>query len=461
MAKKIIIMTNPIAECQSLVHSSHKKLRFGAAIWWAWTEENVPHVRETLASIFNQVNFGIPDSKRTQALQIAFSAQGLTLLGVGEDAIQACGRSFSRGVTTARLNRALGDRDEADPLHWHWTDQTAHLLVLVYANSNEHLIDVCDNLDKLRAQANIRQVHRLTISLPEDHREPFGFVDGISNIRPSFDKSTKTRGSDLVAAGEVVLGLKDELGVTESKGWLGDGGSFLVGRQIQQDVKRFWQFWEEKGSDQESAVWLASKAMGRWLNGMPISGSAPHPQPTYDPEGLAFDFVEDQYGYQCPIGSHIRRANPRNGLDPHHPKRSARISATHRLLRRGRKYGGPAPSEWFPEILAETTVASPHADPDADRGLLFICLVGDIARQFEFVQQTWLNNSRFVNLSGGVDPISPGQHLFGDEGIFTIPHNPLRQRIKGLQSFTLVRGGGYFLLPSKSAMQRILSPPKD
>jgi len=453
-------MTKIIAECQSLVHSGHSKLRVGKTIWWTWKEENLTEVRQVLATLFDQVNFGIPKSRRSKAMQMAFSAQGLRLLGVEDDAINACGRSFARGITTNRLSRALGDRDQAAPGHWKWSDQMAHLMILVYADSDESLTMICENLDKLRARANIQEVHQLAVSLPKDSREPFGFIDGISNIRPRFSKTTRARRSDLVAPGEVVLGLPDELGVTESKGWLGNGGSFLVGRQIHQDVRAFWQFWKDKGGNEENALWLASKAMGRWPNGMPITSSSPEPQPEFDRDQLNMDFAMDRFGDKCPIGSHIRRANLRNGLDPDHPKRSAKISNKHRLLRRGRRYGEPSPSEWLPKPLANTTVGSSDADADADRGLLFICLVGDIARQFEFVQQTWLNNSRFVNLSGGADPISAGRQLFGDDGIFVVPQNPLRHRIKGLQSFTLVRGGGYFLLPSKSAFKRILNPNK-
>ena len=56
----------------------------------------------------------------------------------------------------------------------------------------------------------------------------------------------------------------------------------------------------------------------------------------------------------------------------------------HRILRRGRKYGA--------------TVTDRHTDDGAERGLLFICLNADIARQFEFVQQTWLLNKNFATL---------------------------------------------------------------
>ena len=457
MAQKILKMTKTITECQSLVHSSHSKLEVGKAIWWNWKDEDVDKVKTVLTSLFEQVNFGIPNSVRSRALQLAFSAEGLHSLGIAPEAIKACGGSFAQGITTTRLNRALGDLDAASPSNWYWSDRTTYLMLLVYADTEKHLVKIYEKLTKMRDEARIKEIHTVTTRLPSDGREPFGFADGISNIRPNFGESAKRGNADLVPPGEVVLGLPDALGVTESKGWLGDGGSFLVGREIQQDVRSFWAFWSEKGGDEENAVWLASKAMGRWPNGMPITGSTAHEQPEWNRKKLDFDFVEDRYGDQCPLGSHIRRANPRNGLDPEHPERSARITSAHRLLRRGRRYGAPAPAKWFPKALKETSAAQIQANPEADRGLLFICLVGDIARQFEFVQQTWLNNSRFVNLSGGVDPISAGQRLFGDEGIFVLPECPIRQRINGLRSFTLVQGGGYFLLPSKSALKQIIS----
>ena len=72
----------------------------------------------------------------------------------------------------------------------------------------------------------------------------------------------------------------------------------------------------------------------------------------------------------------------------------------HRILRRGRKYGPPP--------------ADRHTDDGAERGLLFICLNADIARQFEFVQQTWILNRNFATLYDETDP------LVGPKGGFTI-----------------------------------------
>ena len=70
-------------------------------------------------------------------------------------------------------------------------------------------------------------------------------------------------------------------------------------------------------------------------------------------------------------------------------------SRFHRLLRRGRSYG-PA--------LAPKDAIKPQA-PVAERGIQFICLVGNISRQFEFVQNAWTMNSKFDGVQNEKDPM--------------------------------------------------------
>jgi deferrochelatase/peroxidase EfeB len=93
-------------------------------------------------------------------------------------------------------------------------------------------------------------------------------------------------------------------------------------------------------------------------------------------------------------------------------------------------------------------------DDGADRGLIFICLNADLERQFEFVQQTWLNNPVFAGLYDEADPISGDQTSCSRA--FTIPSRPLRLRVRGLCPFVRVRGGGYFFLPGMRALRFIL-----
>jgi deferrochelatase/peroxidase EfeB len=135
--------------------------------------------------------------------------------------------------------------------------------------------------------------------------------------------------------------------------------------------------------------------------------------------------VEDPEGIRCPFGAHIRRANPRDSLDPGSADQVA-ISNRHRIIRVGRVYANEAGN---------------------DPGLLFMCLNGDIERQFEFVQQTWLLRPTFQDLVCEKDPI------LGDaeKGVcsYTIPSRDGPIQLAPMPAFVKTLGGGYFFIPGK------------
>jgi len=114
-----------------------------------------------------------------------------------------------------------------------------------------------------------------------------------------------------------------------------------------------------------------------------------------------------------------------------------RSANNHRILRRGRKYG--------PKI------ADPRVDDGQNRGLLFMALNTDIARQFEFIQQTWLLNASFATLYQEVDP------LVGPAGRMTVPEDPLRRTLQ-VETFVTLAGGDYFFLPSLPALKYLAMP---
>ena len=106
-----------------------------------------------------------------------------------------------------------------------------------------------------------------------------------------------------------------------------------------------------------------------------------------------------------------------------------------------------------------------RADEDAkgdteERGILFICLVASLSRQFEFCQQSWLNNPKFLNLSADTDPIASPVQWSGpaQEPMLTAQACPLRFRAREREKFVHTVAGGYFLLPGKSAMLRLCQP---
>src|SRR5262249_29782011 len=136
---------------------------------------------------------------------------------------------------------------------------------------------------------------------------------------------------------------------------------------------------------------------------------------------------EDEDGSRCPVGAHIRRSNPRASVDQDN-KEAIRNVNTHRLLRRGRSYG--------------TRIANPREDDGIDRGLFFICLNGNLERQFEFVQYSWINMPTFGGLRDERDPLIGVQPTGG--GIFSIPGQPVREKGIGIPQFVYTRGGAYF-----------------
>jgi deferrochelatase/peroxidase EfeB len=168
--------------------------------------------------------------------------------------------------------------------------------------------------------------------------------------------------------------------------------------------------------------------VGRWPSGAPLVKA-----PDQDAEALAddndFTYRDDPRGLACPIGAHIRRANPRDSLGTD-PAGSLRTSDRHRLLRRARSY---------------------DLGRDGGTGLYFICLAGDLGRQFEFVQHTWLNNATFNGLYDDADPLTGPRDPAG--ATFTVPGRPVRRRYRGLPQFIRTRGGAYFFLPGISAVR--------
>src|SRR5207245_9912465 len=87
-------------------------------------------------------------------------------------------------------------------------------------------------------------------------------------------------------------------------------------------------------------------------------------------------------GNRCPFHAHIRKANQR-GANPFLNREQER---SHRIVRRGVPYGvrSPPPGETYAGASASGEV-----------GLLFQAFQGDIARQFEFIQRTWVDNPNF------------------------------------------------------------------
>jgi Dyp-type peroxidase family len=402
---------------------------------------------------------------RSQAVHVALSSSGLRGLGLPEGSLAGFPDEFASGMTTDHRRRILGDVGESAPELWRWGGpaNSVDAVLLLYAEDQAELESLADrHAGAALAAAGLVEVRRLDTS-PLTGTEPFGFRDGISQPLIAELGPPDRPGPPLhtVRAGEFVLGYQNQYGqVAESptvaaaddpgrvlprtddpgRADLGRNGSYLVLRQLGQDVDGFRRFIDQAGqadgqADPDAGARLAAKMVGRWPNGAPLTRSPEHPADDND-----FGYAEgDAAGLGCPLGAHIRRANPRDALDPEAgPEQSLRSSNRHRLLRRGRAYGDPS-----------------HP---GERGIHFICLNANIARQFEFVQHTWLNNPKFAGLYDDTDPlVAPHQ---GDTGrTFTVQARPFRQRVTGLPLFVTVRGGAYLFLPGIRALRFLAGLP--
>jgi Dyp-type peroxidase family len=415
-----------------------------------------------------------------EATQIALTAQGLTELGLGSAALDLFAPEFREGMAgTAHRQRLLGDTGSSEPSLWAWggpNTAPVHAIVLLYADSPDALDRLeahrCGASPEDRAKSGIRVEHRLPTQTLRDgerywFREHFGFRDGVA--QPSLDVdnpgddqvgggiSKPTNDGNTIRLGEFLFGYPTEYGKVPYGGGsdkLALNGSFLVFRQLEQKVVEFWTFIRQKAREAHlDPILLATKMVGRWPSGAPLV-HAPHE----DTAGLetfdAFGYeATDPKGLVCPFSSHIRRANPRDTLVDD-PAESVKLSKTHRLVRRGRPYGVPIfdplePARFLPAL--DTISAAP---PAGGRGLHFLCFNTSIRRQFEFVQQTWLNNPKFARQHASPDPIA-GQ--FDGKAEFMLPGHPAQTRVGGIEPFVVARGGAYFFMPGIKALHELAS----
>jgi Dyp-type peroxidase family len=338
--------------------------------------------------------------------------------------------------------RILGDTGRSAPSDWRWGGLhcPVDILLMLFAPDDAALRAAIARYTPHSGLELRAAVPAVPLTAMGGH-EHFGFMDGVSQpiLTGSHDAERFPESRHLTALGEVVLGYPnadDVVPVVPSVTtcpMFGKNGTYLVARQLEQHVREFWSFFLRKaGDDDTTAEQLAAKAIGRQRDGTPLV-------PYASREDNEFGFAGDPHGYGCPMGAHIRRANPRDTFDNENVTRAAALASNkHRILRRGRSYGST--HEQDPQNASE-------------RGLMFLCLSGDLERQFEFIQQDWINNSGFAGLLDERDP------LLGDhqrEKAFTIQGLPSPARVSGLSRFVTVRGAEYFFLPGLRALNRLV-----
>jgi deferrochelatase/peroxidase EfeB len=437
----------------------------------------------------------VPDT----LLQVALTHDGMRALNVRPDIIGGFSEEFLEGMAgDANRTRRLGDIGASAPERWAWgtAERVAHVAVFLYAKQGA--LDLLQRGVEAQCASGFEVLYRLPTGRrdEQDNSEPFGFRDGLSQPELDWGRDIPVADRDELTyrsrscLGEFILGFPNEYGLytprpqldasedpraslprseeDASKVDIGRNGTYLVIRQLRQDVSGFWRALDERaGGAPAERVRLGSLLVGRTPDGDPVvldPPARPGAQANSD-----FTFESDTQGHRCPIGAHIRRANPRNAdLPPESTGLLSRLinilgfnaqaraldlaasTRFHRLLRRGRKYG----AELTPEQAL--SLAQPP-----ESGLHFICLNANLQRQFEFVQSAWLMSTQFNGLHEESDPLL-GNRVPQADGhrcdYFTMPQaQSPAQRLEGLPQFITVVGGAYFFLPGIRALRFLVA----
>lgn len=446
------------------------------------------------------------------AINVALTFEGLYACGVPVRTLRGFPDEFIHGmVARAAL---LGDDFPAgavaqwDPVWLGQGQDAVHILVMLnaqmdastglpvpeLAETTDWLRQLCAELGGVKllpghgSDGGEWQELSAVLRHVDDHYEatPFehlGYLDGISD--PVFegqyapkDEAIRVRGNgklgasgswEPLAAGEFLLGYPDEsqeIAPGPMPLPFARNGTFMAYRKLEENVGLFHQYLDEQaprfgavyGIDDPAAAraTLMAKFAGRWADGVPLALA-----PTFADwqrfnnatsndarAGFAltdYTYYDDPGGLRCPVTSHVRRVNPRDGMGPEPPRANGpgpsgtALSNRRRILRRGLPYGTGTPGKPEPKV-----------------GIVMLCVCASLFRQFEFVQQQWLNYGLDASAGNDSCPLL-GNH--GPGAKFVVPADPAGGHAPfvapAIPQFVEARGGAYFFVPSLPALAMI------
>jgi len=456
-------------------------------------------------------------------LNFAFTFNGLVALGVPIKTLSMMPAEFLQGMRArAPILGDASPRGALDRWDEVWKDETkagspkaVHIMALLNSKMDLKTGEPVAKLDELTQEIRDHCTHHGGVRILQGHGvgagdyqdmsarlmqdpetgqykpvplEHFGYVDGISD--PVFegqflpeDEETRKVGNgkfkgDLktqeeiedkanwepLATGEFLLGYPDEakeMPPAARPNLFSTNGTFMAYRKLQENVEMFDdyinktvpEFAKVYGiADQSQArATLLAKFSGRWQDGVPLALAK-----TYD-EWIAFNeryqddvtkrkklsrfiYGHDEQGAACPASSHTRRVHPRDMLGP--TKGSGTILVNRRrILRRGLPYDATGDNG------------------ERERGIVMLICCASLERQFEFVQQQWINYGMDSNAGNDTCPMLGSRPV--DELKFVIPNDPDAEGegapyiCSNLPQFVEAKGGAYFFVPSMTSLRMI------
>lgn len=454
-------------------------------------------------------------------LNIGFTFTGLLALGIPTRTLRGMPDDFIDGME-ARAALLGDDPflDKRDAV-WRDSkgDKRVHILLTLYAQQNpdgtacaeldqetDAIIALCSKSkrgvvlldgvgpDKAKWQELSAVMRQVGDECWPTNKEHFGLSDGFGDpvfsgqfsgeaerVRVAGGGKLMPDGSwQPLATGEFLLGYPDEAQEIPGAAMpiaFSRNGSFMAYRKLHEDVGAFHAYIDEQAkryaamnqvSHEEAVDTVKAKMVGRWEDGVPLMAA-----PTYqawqqfradldkaraekDKAKLAeialkftnFIYASDPAGSTCPVTSHLRRANPRDTLGPTFDaagksKDGSAIVNRRRILRRGLPYG-----QYDPGAPAD----------GGEHGIIFMAICTNLFRQFEFVQQQWMQYGLDFNAGSDTCPVI-GNHPARDDPKLVIPVDPDSGKLPficdRIPQLVEPRGGDYFFLPSMTALRMI------
>ncbi len=428
---------------------------------------------------------------------MAFTYSGLQALELPTASLVGFPADFVMGMS--KRKDILGDDGPSDPEHWDkvWRE-AVHIWISINGKSIEDIeeryqwvtqqVDASGGVTLLTGHRGEDAEGNLSEDLPYQDasvlydengiptaKEHFGYTDGIGD--PVFEGQTNNEkrvigrgklnregGWEPLATGEFILGHVDEAmeypQTAPRPDLLSNNATYMVFRKLHENVGTFNKF-----LDEQSAIYpggkelLAAKFSGRWRdNGAPLVHTPDNESkaewdkkfaaadvPTQKKMLTDFTYNEDIDGAKCPLSAHTRRINPRGSLE--YGVKDAfntpgALVNRRRILRRGLPYG---------KVKDQTS-------DDGNHGIIFMALNADIKRQFEFIQQQWINYANDFK-QGNDKEVLLGNHSAKDPGKVVFEVEPGSGKpphfVNNIPRLVETRGGDYFFVPSITALKMI------